>query len=200
MPIQNYITQNGKQDVVKFLSSLILLQAQFFNTKQTFNQIQAVVCAGDLIERYSTETFEDFLMMFKLARQAQFDKVWRLDSEVLFGWMQNYLELKYEKIEELERKRKSTQNDILAKTNLSPESKKQLDEFHKAFTERHKKKKKESEPSPINHHQIFIEKLPELCKRLSDAELSVEIDKAKNAKLFDAVKIYEKELNDRKTK
>lgn len=201
--LQNFIIRNGKQDAIKLISEMILFQSQFFNLKQTFNQIQAVVCASDLVEKFPSESIEDFLMMFKLARQGQLcDKVWRLDSEVLFNWMANYLDFKYTELETQQKRKKSEQNNILSKTQLSPESQTQLDAFYKSFTERHKKKKYDPDSIPefVDHHQDFISKLPLVVGKLSIDELKIEMKRALNNKLHDAYKIYEKELKKREYK
>lgn len=63
----------------------------------TDNQIKTIV--EDLIDKYKNESLEDFILVFKKARQGEFGELYRLDSAVIFGWMEAYLSEKYEILE-----------------------------------------------------------------------------------------------------
>lgn len=60
-------------------------------------QIQQIV--EDLIDKFPNETVEDFILIFKKARQNEFGEIYRLDSAVIFGWVEKYLDEKYQVLE-----------------------------------------------------------------------------------------------------
>jgi len=65
------------------------------NLKWNLNDSQILQIVEDLVERYPHETVEDFILLFRKARQNEFGEIYRLDSAVIFGWMDKYLEEKY---------------------------------------------------------------------------------------------------------
>lgn len=69
------------------------------NLKWNLSDSQIRQIVEDLIDKYPNETIEDFMLIFKKARQNEFGELYRLDSAVIFGWMDKYLDEKYEVIE-----------------------------------------------------------------------------------------------------
>ena len=53
------------------------------NKLETY-QIQ--VLAGDLYEKFSHETFDDIVLMFKMARRGEFGKVYKFDTMLVMDW------------------------------------------------------------------------------------------------------------------
>jgi DNA primase large subunit len=94
------------------------------------SQIQQIV--EDLIDKFPNETVEDFIMIFKKARQNEFGEIYRLDSAVIFGWVEKYLDEKYQVLESILMKEK---DEIYKPIEITPSSvdwhKKWLDEVKK---------------------------------------------------------------------
>lgn len=70
------------------------------NKLETY-QIQ--VLAGDLYEKFSHETFDDIVLMFKMARRGEFGKVYKFDTMLVMDWAGQYLERKTDEREKLVR-------------------------------------------------------------------------------------------------
>jgi hypothetical protein len=70
------------------------------NLKWSLNDAQIKTIVEDLIEKYPNETIEDFILVFKKARLGEFGELIRLDSPIIFTWMEKYLEEKYQVVED----------------------------------------------------------------------------------------------------
>jgi len=70
------------------------------NLKWNLNENQIKQIVEDLVFKYPNETVEDFILVFRRARQNEFGEIYRLDSAVIFGWMEYYLEEKYTVVEQ----------------------------------------------------------------------------------------------------
>ena len=69
------------------------------NLGQNLKDFQIKTIVEDLIDRYPNESIEDFIMVFKMARQNEFGTIYQLHSAVIFGWMEYYLDQKYQVLE-----------------------------------------------------------------------------------------------------
>lgn len=69
------------------------------NVSQNLNDSQIKVIVEDLMDKYKNESIEDFILVFKKARQGEFGIIYHLHSAVIFGWMEFYLEEKYQIVE-----------------------------------------------------------------------------------------------------
>jgi len=91
-------------DIGKALVILIMRTANAFNVKRNINEDQATMIAGDLLDKFPTETLEDFVICFKKARQGDFGTTYEgLDSQKMFEWMGQHLESKAIERERLNR-------------------------------------------------------------------------------------------------
>lgn len=82
-------------------------------------QIQQIV--EDLMDKFPNETIEDFILIFKKARQNEFGEIYRLDSAVIFGWVEKYLDEKYQVIEGLLMKEKENPYERIKPVHDLPE-------------------------------------------------------------------------------
>lgn len=69
------------------------------NLKWSLNDAQIKTIVEDLLEKYPTESLEDFVLCFKKARQGEYGELIRLDGPIIFTWMKSYLEEKYKVVE-----------------------------------------------------------------------------------------------------
>jgi hypothetical protein len=70
------------------------------NLKWNLNDVQIKTIVEDLLDKYPGESLEDFMLCFKKARQGEYGELIRLDSPIVFTWMDKYLDEKYRIIEE----------------------------------------------------------------------------------------------------
>lgn len=101
--------QGDKREVIKEIIRVI----EFFLTitGKELEQFQIIVLAGDLYEKFRTDTLEDVVLMFKMARMGDFGKVFKFDTFTVMDWANAYLDRKSEERERLIMMRKERQRD-----------------------------------------------------------------------------------------
>lgn len=82
-------------EVEKSIDKVLTKLVGSLNLKWNLNDSQIKQVVEDLVDKYPNETVEDFILLFRKARQNEFGEIYRLDSAVIFGWMEYYLEEKY---------------------------------------------------------------------------------------------------------
>lgn len=99
--------QGDKREVIKEIIRVI----EFFLTitGKELEQFQIIVLAGDLYEKFRTDTLEDVVLMFKMARMGDFGKVFKFDTFTVMDWANTYLDRKSEERERLIMMRKERQ-------------------------------------------------------------------------------------------
>lgn len=70
-------------------------------TGKELEPFQIQILAGDLYEKFRCDTLDDIVLMFKLARQGDFGKVYRCDTLEIMDWANRYLIIKAEEREKL---------------------------------------------------------------------------------------------------
>lgn len=107
-PIRMVIKKTDEELILSGLISLILRTAAFFNLSKPMTEDQAIETAYLLIEKYPYETFEDFVIMFRNAKTGKYGELYnRLDGQVIFKWMGEYLEEKAAHLENIHQRMKS---------------------------------------------------------------------------------------------
>lgn len=86
-------------DLERSLDIQLTRLVQSLNLKWNIEPPQIKLIVEDLIDKYKHETLEDFILIFKKARQNEFGEIYRLDSAVVFGWVDKYLDEKYKVVE-----------------------------------------------------------------------------------------------------
>ncbi len=103
-------------DLERSLDIQLTRLVQSLNLKWNIEPLQIKLIVEDLIDKYRHETLEDFILIFKKARQNEFGEIYRLDSAVVFGWVEKYLEEKYVAVETRLRKEKDTYKNATVRT------------------------------------------------------------------------------------
>ena len=80
-------------------------------TGKEMEDFQVQILAGDLYEKFKHDTLEDVILMFKMARQGDFGKVYKLDNFEVMDWANRYLEKKSEERERILRSKKESKNE-----------------------------------------------------------------------------------------
>jgi len=85
----------GLDDLASLISMLILQTASYLNLSNNINEDQSLETAFLLLEKYPHETIDDFIVMFKNAKKGEYGEIYnRLDGQLIFKWMEKYLEEK----------------------------------------------------------------------------------------------------------
>lgn len=190
-----------KKQIIAAVRFAIIQCAKVFKFSENMELDVATFMAADLVDVFKYESFEDIILMLKMVRQGKLgSNKGRLDNDTLFNvFVPVYLELK---ASEREKQKQNEKAELIRKEKqpytISEENKKKLDNLIERLDIK-KENSKETE-SVLDNHQIFIARLPELCKNLTNIELKKEIKKAQSYKLSDAYTIYKKELESRKIK
>ncbi|OJV46515.1 MAG: hypothetical protein BGO40_02840 [Chryseobacterium sp. 39-10] len=97
------VSEGRKLDVLPQIIRVI----EFFLavTGKEMENFQIQILAGDLYEKFKTDTIDDVVLMFKMARQAEFGKMYSFDAMVVNDWANKYLEVKSATREKLLKKK-----------------------------------------------------------------------------------------------
>ena len=136
IPISIVLKNTNPGDLERTLDIQLTRLVESLNLKWNLSPGQIKTIVEDLIDKYKNESLEDFILVFKKARQGEFGELYRLDSAVIFNWMELYLAEKYEALE--------------AKLM------KQKDNIYKPI-------EKDKDYDPDKHKQ-WLDKLAEICK------------------------------------
>lgn len=87
------ICQEGtKIDTIREIIRVVEFFLKVIGREMENFQIQ--ILAGDLYERFQTDSLDDIILMFKMARQGEFGKVYTLDALQINLWAEKYLDKK----------------------------------------------------------------------------------------------------------
>lgn len=99
MPLCEVVRLTSSRAVAQTLDAALTKLVAAVNVSQNLNDGQIKTIVEDLIDKYPNESIEDFILVFKKARQGEFGIIYSLHSAVIFGWMEFYLEEKYQAVE-----------------------------------------------------------------------------------------------------
>lgn len=116
--IKDLSNQVGEDVLSTILTGLILRVSSFFNIGEANNitEDQAIETAYMLIDRFPSETIEDFVLMFKNAKAGKYgEKLYnRLDGMIIIQWMYKHLE---EKADFREKEHQKLKSNSLTESN-----------------------------------------------------------------------------------
>jgi hypothetical protein len=194
----------GEQDLLKIVSFMITTCIANFNvtTKPSLKQqeIQIYTMTNDFIDKYKSESLEDFALCFKKARQADLGTSYnRIDSETLFGFMKIHLESKAEERERINAMVKYPKNDIITTQGppKDPEALRHYEEVKKIAkglkTGNYRSVKNIFPKAELSTHEMFLENLGKRIKMMNEAELEDLFKQASNGNLKDVMKLVNEE-------
>lgn len=202
------LIQTQTESRLKIMTTIqraILLTAKTLKYAENMSLELATILTLGVYESFQTYPVEDVLLMLKMGRKEQLTpSKGRLDSEILAQWTKMFFEKKEDERERLWNLEKENYNKTAEKlgknfSELPEESQKKL---NKLFSKIGKPKEEDTELKPvINHHHIWLTKLKDSVKTLTDTELLQELDKAKKSDsptFGKATEIYQKEKDLRK--
>jgi hypothetical protein len=113
LPICEMIRVTSSKEVAQAIDIALTKLVRSVNIGNNLNDDQIKVIVEDLIDRYKTESIEDFILVFKKARQGEFGTIYNLHSAVIFEWVEKYLDTKYQVLEAKLRAEKNKPEPVL---------------------------------------------------------------------------------------
>ena len=86
------VSQGSKVVVVRQIIRVIEFFLEVTGKELEGYQIQ--ILAGDLYEKFKTDSLDDVILMFKMARQGEFGKVYKFDTFSIMEWADKFLDYK----------------------------------------------------------------------------------------------------------
>lgn len=99
LPLTEIVRLSASKSVAQTIDIALTKLARAINITNNLNDAQIKTIVEDLMDRYKTESVEDFILVFKKARQGDFGTIYNLHSAVIFEWMEKYLDEKYQVLE-----------------------------------------------------------------------------------------------------
>lgn len=106
-PICDVEKITGRGAVVRFVEFELVKMASLVSVGNNLNDSQVQFIATQLVELFQNESLADFKLCFERGCIGQYGEIFRMDGIVLRKWMEQYLEEKYQVIEEQLKKEKS---------------------------------------------------------------------------------------------
>jgi len=173
---------NHKSQESEFIKSIFVIVKRFndlINVGKKMNENQMIALSADLFERFSSESLEDILLFFKMARQGDFGDIYRLDSIVILSWIEKYFDLKItareDEMQNDRNIRERQENDAVK--NHVPDEKaiEYLDKLSKqlrtaAVTKNIGVLRKDN---PVFNYQTYLKELPEIVVKMTDQALDM---------------------------
>jgi hypothetical protein len=104
--VREVISVAGQTNVQAYIHFELIKLSNLVSVGGNLNHQQAVFIAQELINLFPNETLADFKLCFQRGAIGQYGEIFRLDGIVIRGWMEKYLEEKYEvKVRELYKER-----------------------------------------------------------------------------------------------
>lgn len=133
MPICEVVRAIGSRDVAIALDIQLTRLVSNLNLKWSINDSQIKTIVEDIIDKYPNESIEDFVLCFKSARQGNYGELVRLDSAIIFRWIQEYLDAKYEALEDKLAREKDNPHEVITPSDEGP-GYKAFKEYAKSLT------------------------------------------------------------------
>jgi hypothetical protein len=104
--VREVVLVAGQTSVQAFIHFELIKLSNLISVGGNLNHQQAVFIAQELISLFPNETLADFKLCFQRGAIGQYGEIYRMDGIVIRGWMEKYLEEKYEvKVREMYKER-----------------------------------------------------------------------------------------------
>jgi len=96
--------ETGNAFIRNFLNIVLVDLVNFFNVGKSMNHEQIIVTAGMIVDDYCMLKPDDLKLCFDNAKKGKYGKVYdRIDGQIIFEWLELYLEERAQAIETLRR-------------------------------------------------------------------------------------------------
>lgn len=184
----------NEADLVKSIFMMVKRFNDLVNVAKKMNEYQMIALASDLYERFGSESLDDILLFFKMARSGEFGDFYRLDSIVILSWLPKYFDKKIQAREDEiqnDRNIRQREEDDSVKNHVPDEkAKKYLEKLSKSITVTAISRNTGvlREGNPLFDYRAYIEALPEAVKKMSDEHLETMLG---NTSKYSHPEVYE---------
>jgi len=96
--------ETGNAFIRNFLNIVLVDLVNFFNVGKSMNHEQIIVTSGMIVDDYCMLKPDDLKLCFDNAKKGKYGKVYdRIDGQIIFEWLELYLEERVQAIETLRR-------------------------------------------------------------------------------------------------
>lgn len=198
---------NQKAQELDIIKSIFLIVKRFndlVNVGKKMNEDQLIALSSDLFERFSSESLEDILLFFKMARSGSFGDIYRLDSLIVLSWMDKYFDIKIQAREDEIQNNRNVQlrkeNDAVKNYVPDEKAKENLEKLSKMIkvTTVSRNTGVLRKDNPLFDYTSYLETLPEAAKKMDDENLETMIGNTSQYSHPEVLKILQTEKESRK--
>lgn len=192
--------QGSKVDVVREIIKIIEFYLKI--TGKELEVYQVRVLAGDLYDKFRTDTVEDIILFFKMIRTGDLGKLKYYDNfhDKIMSYVPQFFQYKSEQREKLIEAKKKLQNKKANQTQMSEEAYDKFTELqNRLSTPTIKTSETFKVKDVLSSLDNYLSTLPETCKKLSDSDLKYELKRTEYTNRS-AYEILLQELDNRKKK
>lgn len=99
-PICDVIRIVGRGSIVRYVEFELIKMAALISVGNNMNNAQIQFVATQLVELFPNESLADFKLCFSRGCIGQYGEIFRMDGIVLRKWMEQYLDEKYQVVEQ----------------------------------------------------------------------------------------------------
>lgn len=89
----------GHKKLCAYVEYELISLSQLTSVGGNLNNTQVVFIAEELVRMYPNESVADFRVCFRMGARGDFGEIYRLDAGVIGLWMKQYIDVKYNEIE-----------------------------------------------------------------------------------------------------
>ncbi|RQO37931.1 hypothetical protein DBR39_13665 [Chryseobacterium sp. KBW03] len=170
--------QGSKVDVVIEIIKIIEFYLKITGKELEIYQVR--VLAGDLYDKFRTDTVEDLILFFKMIRTGDLGKLKYYDNfhDKIMSYVPQYFQYKSEQREKMIEAKKKQFKKKADQTQMSEEAYNKFTELQNRISNPIQRSAEIfSVKGILSSIDNYIEKLPETCKKLSDSDLKYEIQR-----------------------
>lgn len=201
------INQKANEEELSFSIFLIIKRFNdLVNVGKKMNEDQMITLASDLFEKFGSESLDDVLLFFKMARSGEFGDFYRLDSTVVLSWLPKYFDRKIQaredEIQNQRNLRQRAENDAVAAHVPDDIAKKKLEQLSQMLqkTTISKNTGVLRKDNPLFNYKSYLEQLPEAAQKMDAKQLKTMYENTSSRSHPEVYKILRAEIEKRNKK